>query len=173
MPEHPIPDAAGFPLAREVDSPAATAALAAAAAPLLAGGDVVLLWGPLGAGKTFFVQELARALGVTEEVTSPTFTLANRYRAGGLVLHHLDFYRIGPGDDLHDIGVDAILDEAAAGEAAILAEWPDPLVPLLDRRIELLVTPGAEPGGRTWSLRGVPGLDPKWRRWISGEGESC
>ncbi len=173
MPEHPIPEAADFRCRRVTDSPAATSALAAAAAPLLRGGEVLLLWGPLGAGKTLFVQGLARALGVTGDVTSPTFTLANRYEAGDLVLHHLDFYRIKPGDDLHDIGIDAVLDEAEAGRAVVLAEWPEPLLPLLGERIELLVLPGDSAESRIWHLRGEPGIPDPWLEWISGGDPEC
>lgn len=169
MREQPIPDAAGFPLRRLAASPAATAALGAAAAGLLRGGEAVLLWGPLGAGKTLFVQGLCGALGVREEVVSPTFTLANRY-AGRLVVHHLDCYRLDPGADLADVGVDGVLEELAEGGAVLLAEWPLPLLPLLAHRLELLALPGEGAEDRWWHLRGLPAPDGRWRALFAGEG---
>ncbi len=173
MAEHRIPDPAGFGVRLRTTSPDDTRALAARAADLLRGGETLLLHGPLGAGKTCFVQGLCTALGVVDEVTSPTFTLANRYE-GRLVVHHLDFYRIGPEADLADIGVDALLDEIDAGEAVLVAEWPQRLAPLVKRRLELLVLPGATPEERIWHLRGVPELPAPWAALASaGGGGAC
>jgi tRNA threonylcarbamoyladenosine biosynthesis protein TsaE len=159
--EHRLPDPAGFAVRLRTTSPDDTRALAARAAALLRGGEVLLLHGPLGAGKTCFVQGLCAALGIAEEVTSPTFTLANRY-AGRLVVHHLDFYRIEPQADLDDIGVDAVLEEVESGEAVLVAEWPARLEPLVRRRLEVLILPGETPEMRLWYLRGVPDLAPAW-----------
>jgi tRNA threonylcarbamoyladenosine biosynthesis protein TsaE len=79
----------------ETADAAATAELAAGLAGGLGPGDVVLVEGELGAGKTTFVRGACRALGVEGPITSPTFALANRYRgAGGLVVSHLDLYRL-------------------------------------------------------------------------------
>ncbi len=161
MIEHRIPDPAGFGVHLLTASPDDTRAFAARAAALLGGGEVLLLHGPLGAGKTCFVQGLCAALGVADDVTSPTFTLANRYE-GRLVVHHLDFYRIGPEADLADIGVDALLDEVDDGEAVLVAEWPQRLAPLVRRRLELLVLPAEAPEARIWHLRGTPELPAPW-----------
>lgn len=161
MAEHHIPDPAGFAVRLRTASPDSTRDLAARAASLLRGGETLLLHGPLGAGKTCFVQGLCAALGVMDDVTSPTFTLANRYE-GRLVVHHLDFYRLGPEADLADIGVDALLDEVDAGEAILVAEWPQRLAPLVKRRLELLVLPAEAPEARIWHLRGLPELPPQW-----------
>jgi tRNA threonylcarbamoyladenosine biosynthesis protein TsaE len=88
--------AAGWPLVTETADAAATEALAAELAAELRPGDVVLVEGELGAGKTTFVRGACRALGVEGPITSPTFALANRYRAaGGLIVSHLDLYRLG------------------------------------------------------------------------------
>jgi tRNA threonylcarbamoyladenosine biosynthesis protein TsaE len=88
--------AAGWPLVTETADAAATEALAAEVAAELGAGDVVLVEGELGAGKTTFVRGACRALGVEGPITSPTFALANRYRAaGGLIVSHLDLYRLG------------------------------------------------------------------------------
>ncbi len=129
----------------------------AALASVLVPGDAVLLHGPLGAGKTCLVQGLCVALGITDEVVSPTFTLVNRYR-GAVNVDHLDFYRLTADDDLDDVGVDAILEELDDRRTLVLAEWPTLLVPLLPRYLELVGMPGDADSERIWYARGVPEL---------------
>ncbi len=106
------------------DSPEETERLAAAFATLLRGGDIVSLEGDLGAGKTFFVRALARALGVESHVASPTFVLQRVYRTGAEsaveTLLHYDLYRLHSAEELADIG----FDECPSG-AVVLAEWGD------------------------------------------------
>lgn len=174
--EHVIPPASEFGPRCVAGDPRATAALGAGMAALLQGGEIVLLYGPLGAGKTCLVQGLCRELGVTDEVVSPTFTLVNTYR-GRLTVHHLDFYRIGPGADLDDIGVPEILDQVAAGAAVALVEWPDPLLPALGGqtpRWELLALPGRAPDDRIWHLRGTPEPSTAWRALFDrGGADTC
>lgn len=83
-------------------------------------GDVILLYGDLGAGKTAFVRGLARALGVPPaDVTSPTFTLIQEYRASGATLYHVDLYRLTPAE-ADDLGLDELM---VSGIVAV--EWPD------------------------------------------------
>jgi tRNA threonylcarbamoyladenosine biosynthesis protein TsaE len=83
-------------------------------------GDVVLLYGDLGAGKTAFVRGLARGLGAApDDVSSPTFTLIQEYR-GRLTLYHVDLYRLQP-IEAADLG----LDELTAGEAIVAVEWAE------------------------------------------------
>ena len=104
----------------ETSGEAETAAAGAGLAPVLRTGDVVLLSGELGAGKTAFVRGLARALGVPEEdVTSPTFTLVQEYRAPTTVLFHVDLYRLSP-REVADLGLDEMI-----GEGILAIEWPD------------------------------------------------
>ena len=105
------------------NSEAETRAIAARLASDLAPGDVLLLSGDLGAGKTAFVRGLADGLGIDPgEVTSPTFTLVHEYRGGRLPLIHVDLYRLDAAD-LDEIGLDQ--DLAAVGVTAV--EWAERL----------------------------------------------
>jgi tRNA threonylcarbamoyladenosine biosynthesis protein TsaE len=97
-----------------------TEALGAGIANLLGPGDIVLLRGDLGAGKTTLVRGAARALGVEGPVTSPTFTIANQY-AGRVPVAHLDAWRLGDPDD-EEIGLAL---EAIGDEGVAFIEWPD------------------------------------------------
>jgi tRNA threonylcarbamoyladenosine biosynthesis protein TsaE len=92
-------------------------------------GDVVACIGPLGAGKTCFLQGLARGLGVTADVTSPTFVLVNEYH-GRLRVYHVDAYRTGSLTELVDLG----LEEMLHGPGVTVVEWADKLLPLLPPR---------------------------------------
>ena len=105
------------------DSEAATANAGRDLGDTLAAGDVVLLYGDLGAGKTAFVKGLAEGLGVSrDEVSSPTFTLVQEYRGGRLTLFHVDLYRIDDPREIDDLGLDEL---AADGVLAI--EWAEKL----------------------------------------------
>ena len=102
-------------------SPAETEALGARLAEALDAGRVVAFTGDLGAGKTAFVSGMARALGVEERVTSPTFTIVNEYEGGRLPLFHFDMYRLGDADELFHIGWEDYL--ARGGICAV--EWSE------------------------------------------------
>ncbi len=105
------------------NSEADTRAIAAALAPTLPPGAIVLLSGDLGAGKTAFVRGLAEGLAIDpDEVTSPTFTLVHEYRGGRLPLIHVDLYRLDRAE-LEEIGLDQ--DLAATGVTAV--EWAERL----------------------------------------------
>ena len=99
-------------------------ALGAQVGELLAAGDVVVLDGPLGAGKTTFVQGLAERLGVQGNVTSPTFVVSRIHKAkpGGLALVHVDAYRLSAPNDLVDLDLDS------TENAVFLIEWGSPYV---------------------------------------------
>jgi tRNA threonylcarbamoyladenosine biosynthesis protein TsaE len=90
----------------------------------LAGGEIILLDGALGAGKTVFVKGLAGGLGIdASEVTSPSFTLVNRYDEGRLTLYHLDLYRLDEGvSATHAVDLDELLADA---RAVIVIEWAE------------------------------------------------
>ena len=110
------PDAAR----RVTGSVEATEGLGESLAAGLVAGDVLVLSGPLGSGKTRFVAGLARGLGAKSRVRSPSFTLLNEYR-GALVLHHLDLYRL-EGPDVDGLGLEELVDEGA-----LAVEWGEKL----------------------------------------------
>lgn len=112
-------------MSREVSlrGPAATVRLARELAATLTGRELLLLEGDLGAGKTTFVRALAEALGIDPAwVSSPSFTLVQRYPAGarGVALSHVDLYRLPEGSDLEPLG----LEELLAGDDLVAVEWP-------------------------------------------------
>ena len=103
------------------NSPAQTEELGAALAKLLPAGTILAYRGDLGAGKTAFTRGLARGLGCTDLVTSPTYTIVNEYLGGRLPLFHFDMYRLASSDDLWDIGWEDYLDRG--GVCAV--EWSE------------------------------------------------
>ena len=105
-----------------------TKQVAEAIEPVLQSGDVILLSGDLGAGKTVFTQGLALALGVSERVTSPTFTLAASYE-GRIKLHHLDVYRLENLAEVVDLDLPGLLDD----DAIVCIEWGEVVMPEIPR----------------------------------------
>jgi tRNA threonylcarbamoyladenosine biosynthesis protein TsaE len=99
---------------------AATAKLGAAIAARLGPGDAVLLKGDLGSGKTTLARAILTALGLTENVPSPTFTLVQAYETARLKVSHYDLYRLKRESELEELGLEEALDEGAA-----LIEWPE------------------------------------------------
>ena len=104
-----------------------TAALGASIAEGLKPGAVIALTGDLGAGKTTLTKAVARALGVTETLTSPTFTIVQEYESGRMPVYHFDVYRVHGEDDLFELGFDDYLH----GKGVCLIEWADLIEDLL------------------------------------------
>ena len=109
------------------NSPAETEALGQRLAETLQPGDVIAYTGDLGAGKTAFTRGLARGLGITERITSPTFTIVNEYLGGRLPLFHFDMYRLKNLDEAFDIGIE---DYLFCG-AVCFIEWPERIEDIL------------------------------------------
>ena len=103
------------------NSPSETEAVGAALARVLQPGTIIAYRGDLGAGKTAFTRGLARGLGVTDRVTSPTYTIVNEYLGGRMPLFHFDMYRLGSEDELFDIGWEDYLERG--GVCAV--EWSE------------------------------------------------
>jgi tRNA threonylcarbamoyl adenosine modification protein YjeE len=132
---------------------AATVLLGAGIAAGLKAGDAVALWGDLGAGKTTLARAVLRALGVAEDVPSPTFTLVQSYDTPHLAVSHFDLYRLKQARELEQLGFDDALEHGA-----VLVEWPErapEALPLDALHVRLGVTGD----GRTARLTGPA----RWR----------
>ena len=102
------------------DSPAATRAIGEKLASQLRAGDVLLLLGNLGAGKSEMTRGIARGLGVTATVASPSFTILNVYDEGRVPLYHFDWYRLNDVEELYEMG----MEEYLGGDGVAVVEWP-------------------------------------------------
>jgi tRNA threonylcarbamoyladenosine biosynthesis protein TsaE len=143
--------------ARTLPAPGDTRALGAELAGLLRAGDLVVLVGPLGAGKTALTQGIGAGLGVREPVTSPTFVIARVHTGGRVPLVHVDAYRLGSVADVDDLDLDASTDESVT-----VVEWGQGLVEQLadehlevrlDRRDDDVRTALLVPHGAGWEAR--------------------
>ena len=134
-------------------SAAETEALGERLAARLTGGEVIAYTGDLGAGKTAFTRGLARGLGITDRVTSPTFTIVNEYEGGRLPLFHFDMYRLSSSDELYDIGWEDYL--ARGGVCAV--EWGESVADALEEKELIRVDIKNECGNddRTITVTGV------------------
>lgn len=153
-----------------------TRQLAAALAELARPGDLLVLVGDLGAGKTAFTQGFAVGLGIDDQVTSPTFALVQSY-TGRLDLYHLDVYRLDQVSEALDLGLSELLDEGAV----TVIEWGDAITPVLphdylevhltfgdgddERRVDLV------PVGHRWSAR-RRALGVALAPWVQGSEEA-
>ncbi len=136
-------------------SPEDTSKLASGLADIAEGGDVLVLVGDLGAGKTAFSKAYGKALGVDEPMTSPTFTLAREYE-GRLTLHHLDVYRLEQMAEVLHLDLPDLLDSGGV----VLIEWGDAIMPMLPQDfLEVRFTFGEGDDDRSIELRPV---GPRW-----------
>lgn len=142
------------------DAPSTTSAIAGAIAELSRAGDLLVLAGEMGAGKTAFAQGFAAALGVTEPVTSPTFTLVHSYDTGRITLHHADVYRLDRMAEVADLALGELLES----DGIVLVEWGDVVARALGDHLEVrLDAPDFErpelrvvtlaPSGGAWASR--------------------
>jgi tRNA threonylcarbamoyladenosine biosynthesis protein TsaE len=146
-----------FELELPLHGPDATVALAESVAPLCRAGDVIALWGGIGAGKSHFARALISArlaaVGRAEDIPSPTFTLVQSYDADGLEIWHSDLYRLTHADEVLELGLEEAFDHALC-----LIEWPDRLgADLPARALHVHLTPGAGPDDRIARLHATGG----------------
>ncbi len=135
--------------------PEETEALGERLAGIVKSGAVIAYTGDLGAGKTAFTRGLARGLGVTDRVTSPTFTIVNEYEGGRLPLFHFDMYRLGSSDELYDIGWEDYL--SRGGVCAV--EWSEIVEDALESDvIRIDIRRGQTDTQRQITITGVDGL---------------
>jgi tRNA threonylcarbamoyladenosine biosynthesis protein TsaE len=131
---------------------ATTHAIAAAVAALSRPGDLVVLAGEMGAGKTAFAKGFGAALGVTEPITSPTFTLVHSYDAGRVTLHHADIYRLSTHHEVADLALAELLEY----DGIVLLEWGDVVAQSLgDHLLVALVADPDDEDARTITVSGV------------------
>ena len=130
-----------------------TQALGQKLASRLAPGDVIAYFGDLGAGKTAFTRGLAQGLGITDPVTSPTYTIVNEYLSGRIPLFHFDMYRLSSSDELFDIGWEDYL--SRGGVCAV--EWSENVEDALQDAIRVTIKKdGDDPAPRHITITGGP-----------------
>ena len=133
---------------------AETEALGARLAGVLTAGTVVAYQGGLGMGKTAFTPGLAKGLGCTDRVTSPTFTIVNEYLGGRLPLFHFDMYRLPDSDALFDIGWEDYLDRG--GVCAV--EWSEQVADALPEDT-VTVSLARHPDQESWRIITIKGVE--------------
>ena len=171
-------------LALQADSIAETHAVAAVIAELARSGDIIVLSGEMGAGKTAFAQGFGRALGVTDRITSPTFTLVHSYpvdsgpRADKVTLHHADLYRLERTAEVSDLALRELADFAGI----VLVEWGE-VVDVFGDHLVIHLQSVVDDDGDALALDGArrievgvvgPSWAGRWQRLIDGlEAHRC
>ena len=133
----------------ETHSPEETEQIGALLAKKLTPGTVIAFEGDLGAGKTAFTRGLARGLGCTEQVSSPTYTIVNEYISGKMPLFHFDMYRLRCADDLFDIGWEDYMERG--GVCAV--EWSENVTDAMENPIRVCISKVGE-NSRTITITG-------------------
>ena len=136
------------------NSPEQTEQVGAALGKILAPGTILAYRGDLGAGKTAFTRGLARGLGYTEPVTSPTYTIVNEYLGGRLPLFHFDMYRLSSSDDLWDIGWEDYLER----DGVCAVEWSENVDDAMENAIYVRIEKTGEET-RKITIEGVESLE--------------
>ena len=116
--------------------------------------SIILLEGPIGAGKTSFVQGIAKGLSISEDITSPTFSLSHHYNSGKIPLIHLDLYRLENISSAKEVFFSEE-EEAIQNQAILVIEWPELIEPLIDNFWKIKIS-YAKNRGRNYEIR-----DPK------------
>ena len=136
------------------NSPLETEAVGSALGRILLPGTILAYRGDLGAGKTAFTRGLAKGLGCTDLVTSPTYTIVNEYLSGRMPLFHFDMYRLGSSDDLWDIGWEDYLERH--GVCAV--EWSENVADAMENAITVCIQKIGEES-RKITIEGGRGLE--------------
>lgn len=131
MPQKPTPTGEDHSMTFLTNSPSETEAVGTALGKILPPGTILAYRGGLGAGKTAFTRGLARGLGCSDLVTSPTYTIVNEYLTGRLPLFHFDMYRLASSDDLWDIGWEDYL--GRGGVCAV--EWSENVADAMENAV--------------------------------------
>jgi len=113
--------------------------------------SIVLLQGPIGAGKTSFVQGIAKGLSITEEITSPTFALSHHYNSGKIPLIHIDLYRLDNVSSAREVFFSEE-EEAIQRKAILVIEWPELIEPIIDNFWKIKIS-YAQNYGRHYEIR--------------------
>ncbi len=116
-------------------------------------GDILVLSGDLGAGKTTFTKCLAKEMQITEEITSPTFTFINEYYSGKMPLYHFDMYRIEDQEEAIEIGVLDYFNANGKQKGLCVVEWAENIMPLLPKHKTLTIEKSGETS-RKFTFRG-------------------
>ncbi|MEZ5219135.1 MAG: tRNA (adenosine(37)-N6)-threonylcarbamoyltransferase complex ATPase subunit type 1 TsaE [Ilumatobacteraceae bacterium] len=146
-------------------SPATTSEIAAALAGVARRGDLIVLAGDMGAGKTAFAQGFGKALGVTDPITSPTFTLVHSYEIGSgrhaMTLHHADLYRLDRMAEVADLALGELLE----ADGIVLVEWGDVVAAAFGDHLEVRLV-ADDSDDLEFRAIAVTGVGPQWaKRW--------